>query len=193
MNAPSPDQLKPSNLNIPNILTSLRIIVVPLFVWLVLTSESTRPGWMWASFVVFAALMITDKLDGDIARSRNLITDFGKIADPIADKTLMAGAFISLNITGALPIWVTVIILVREVGITVWRMVELRKGRIVPASKGGKFKTVLQTVAVALYLIPLPDYMSFIVSLFMYITVAVTALTGVQYLIDAAAVKKARG
>lgn len=167
-----------SNWNLPNILTSLRILFIPVFVWLVLA------GHDWWAFGVFAALMITDKLDGDIARSRGLITDFGKIADPIADKALMTAAFVCLNIIGALPVWVTVVILVREFGITFWRMALLRQGKVVPASKGGKLKTVLQSLAVAMYLCPLPSWMDIPSFVVMLIAVVVTVVTGAQYLID---------
>lgn len=175
---------KTSNWNLPNVLTSLRILAVPLFVWLVLKADHTDTTWMWWSFVCFVALMITDKLDGDIARKHNLITDFGKIADPIADKALMISAFVCLNIVGVLPVWVTVVIVIRELGITFWRMIQLRQGKVVPASKGGKLKTVLQSVAVALYLMPLPDWAFIGAQVVMYAAVVVTVVTGVQYLID---------
>lgn len=170
---------KPSNWNLPNVLTSLRILFIPVFVWLVLAEHQ------WWAFGLFAVLMATDKLDGDIARARGLITDFGKIADPIADKALMTAALVSLNIIGALPIWITVVILVREFGITLWRMWMLRNGNVVPASKGGKLKTVLQSLAVALYLCPLPGWMDIPSYVVMLVAVAVTVVTGVQYLLDA--------
>lgn len=170
---------KPSNWNLPNVLTSLRILFIPVFVWLVLAEHQ------WWAFGLFAVLMATDKLDGDIARARGLITDFGKIADPIADKALMTAALVSLNIIGALPIWITVVILVRELGITLWRMWMLRNGKVVPASKGGKLKTVLQSLAVALYLCPLPGWMDIPSYVVMLVAVAVTVVTGVQYLLDA--------
>lgn len=170
---------KPSNWNLPNVLTSLRILFIPVFVWLVLAEHQ------WWAFGLFAVLMATDKLDGDIARARGLITDFGKIADPIADKALMTAALVSLNIIGALPIWITVVILVREFGITLWRMWMLRNGKVVPASKGGKLKTVLQSLAVALYLCPLPGWMDIPSYVVMLVAVAVTVVTGLQYLLDA--------
>ena len=178
MNAPS--QSTQSNWNLPNILTSLRILFIPVFAWLVLTER-----WWWA-FGLFVALMITDKLDGDIARSRGLVTDFGKIADPIADKALMITALVTLNIAGPLPIWITVVIIVRELGITFWRMGMLRNGKVVPASKGGKLKTVLQTVGVAMYLCPLPGWMDIPTLVVMLVAVVVTVVTGVQYLVDGA-------
>lgn len=173
-----------SNLNVPNVLTSLRIIFVPVFAWLVIRSEGEHLGWMWSAFALFVALMITDKLDGDIARARNLVTDFGKIADPIADKALMITALVCLNVTAGLSWWATAIIVVRELGITVWRMVQLRRGRVVPASKGGKLKTALQTLAVGLYLCPLPGWMDIPTEVVMWLAVLVTAVTGVQYLVD---------
>lgn len=173
-----------SNWNLPNVLTSVRIIAIPLFAWLVLRSEGHLSSWMWWSTICFALLMITDKLDGDIARARGLVTNFGKIADPIADKALMATALICLNVVGLLPVWIIVVILVREIGITLWRMVELRRGNVVPASKGGKIKTTLQAVAVLAYLVPLPESLQIIPALFMYAAVIVTVVTGVQYILD---------
>ena len=170
---------KQSNWNLPNILTSLRILFIPVFAWLVLDQR-----WWWA-FGLFVALMITDKLDGDIARARGLVTDFGKIADPIADKALMITAMVTLNIASTLPVWITVLIVARELGITFWRMWMLRRGRVVPASKGGKLKTVLQTVGIALYLCPLPTWMDIPTLVVMIIAAAVTVVTGIQYLIDA--------
>ncbi len=166
------------NFNLPNVLTSLRILFIPLFAWLVLSER------FWWAFALFAALMITDKLDGDIARARNLITDFGKIADPIADKALMTTALVCLNVIGLLPVWMTVVIIVREFGITFWRMWMLRNGKVVPASKGGKIKTTLQTLAVGLYLLPLGDWMFWPRYLVMLAAVIVTVVTGIQYLLD---------
>lgn len=173
-----------SNFNLPNALTSLRIVFVPVFAWLALKAGGSDLGWQWAAFGLFVALMITDKLDGDIARARNLVTDFGKIADPIADKALMITALVCLNITTGLSWWATAIIVVRELGITGWRMVQLRRGSVVPASRGGKLKTALQTLAVGLYLCPLPAWMDIPTEVVMWAAVIVTAVTGVQYLID---------
>ncbi|PZO99266.1 MAG: CDP-diacylglycerol--glycerol-3-phosphate 3-phosphatidyltransferase, partial [Corynebacterium urealyticum] len=97
---------------------------------------------------------------------------------------LMTAAFVSLNIIGALPVWITVVILFREFGITIWRFVLLRQGKVVPASKGGKLKTALQTLAVALYLCPLPEWMDIPSRIVMLAAVVVTVVTGVQYLVD---------
>ncbi|KQB85392.1 CDP-diacylglycerol--glycerol-3-phosphate 3-phosphatidyltransferase [Corynebacterium oculi] len=183
----------PSNWNLPNVLTCLRIVFVPVFAWLTLRGDNTHTGWMWAAFGTFAALMMTDKLDGDIARSRGLVTDFGKIADPIADKALMITALVCLNLTGAMPVWITVVIVVRELGITLWRMVLLRRGKVVPASRGGKLKTVLQSLGVALYLCPLPGWMDWPTYGVMLVAVSVTVVTGVQYVVDAQRQKPAEG
>ena len=176
--------VKPSNWNLPNFLTSLRIIVIPLFAWLTLSGKTENNAFAWWALVVFILLMLTDKLDGDIARARGLITDFGKIADPIADKALMNTAFVCFNIIDILPWWVTALIVLREFGITIWRFFQLRAGNVVPASRGGKLKTALQTVAVALYLCPFPSWMDIPSQIVMYAAVLVTVVTGIQYLWD---------
>lgn len=173
-----------SNWNLPNVLTSLRIIFIPVFAWLVLGEH-----WWWA-FGLFVALMITDKLDGDIARARGLVTNFGKIADPIADKALIITAMVTLNIASTLPVWITVVIVIRELGITAWRMVMLRRGLVVPASKGGKIKTALQSVGIGLYLCPLPAWMDTPTLIVMVLAAVVTVVTGIQYLIDAGKVNQ---
>ena len=173
----------PSNWNLPNALTVLRILGVPVFLWLLLQEGGEDAGWRWWAFGVFALLMITDKIDGDLARSRNLVTDFGKIADPIADKALMIGALVGLNIIELLPWWITAIIVVRELGITLWRVVQLRRGHVVPASKGGKLKTVAQSLAVALFLMPLA-WLFWSAWIVMIIAVAITVVTGIQYIVD---------
>ena len=173
----------PSNWNLPNALTVLRILGVPVFLWLLLQEGGEDAGWRWWAFGVFALLMITDKIDGDLARSRNLVTDFGKIADPIADKALMIGALVGLNIIELLPWWITAIIVVRELGITLWRVVQLRRGNVVPASKGGKLKTVAQSLAVALFLMPLA-WLFWSAWIVMIIAVAITVVTGIQYIVD---------
>lgn len=173
----------PSNWNLPNALTVLRIFGVPVFLWLLLQEGGEDAGWRWWAFGVFALLMITDKIDGDLARSRNLVTDFGKIADPIADKALMIGALVGLNIIELLPWWITAIIVVRELGITLWRVVQLRRGHVVPASKGGKLKTVAQSLAVALFLMPLA-WLFWPAWIVMIIAVAITVVTGIQYIVD---------
>lgn len=170
-------QAKPSNFNLPNVLTSLRILLIPVFAYLVISQR------MWWAFGLFVALMITDKLDGDIARARNLVTDFGKIADPIADKALMITALVCLNIIGKLWWWVTIVIVIRELGITLWRMAALKRGVVLPASQGGKIKTALQSLAVAMFLCPMPQWLIYVSYVVMGAAVIVTVVTGLQYVL----------
>ncbi len=176
--------------SIPNVLTTIRIALIPIFVWLLVAAgplDGTREldtALRWWALFAFCLLMITDQLDGHLARKYEVITDYGKLADPIADKALMISAMVTLNILGDLWWWVTVVIVVRELGITVWRMVLARRGKVVPASKGGKLKTVLQTLAIAMVLAPLPDWTDWITIPLVLLAVAVTVVTGIQYLLD---------
>jgi CDP-diacylglycerol--glycerol-3-phosphate 3-phosphatidyltransferase len=178
----------PSNYNIANALTVLRIAFVPLFGWLLLIDGGDDTGLRLAAWAVFVVAMATDRIDGNLARSRGLITDFGKIADPIADKALTGMAFVGLSIIGDLPWWITILVLVREWGITVMRLGVLRYG-VMPASRGGKLKTVLQAVALGAYLFPiealLPDWMMWFAYLTMAAAVAVTVVTGFDYVAQA--------
>lgn len=174
----------PTNWNLPNALTVGRILLVPLFAWLLLTNGGHDPVMRWWALSVFLIAMITDSLDGHIARSRGLITDFGKIADPIADKALTGMAFIGLSIVGDLWWWVTILILIREWGITLLRLVVIRYG-VMPASRGGKLKTVLQTVALALLIAPVTGVLWWIGAAVMALALVVTVVTGVQYVWEA--------
>ena len=185
-----------SNLNLPNALTALRIVLVPFFVWFLWaggTHGEDAPGMRWAAVAVFGAAMYTDKLDGDIARARGLITSFGKIADPIADKLLTGSAFVVLSLLDELWWWVTVVILVREWGITLMRFVVIRYG-VMAASKGGKLKTVLQTVALLLMLVPLSPLVGvwwlWLGWLAMGAALVVTVVTGADYVIKAAQLRR---
>ena len=175
--------------NVPNVLTTIRILLIPIFLWAIAGTgawpdESAARADRWWALVVFLLLMVTDQLDGYLARKYEVITDFGKLADPIADKLLMLAAFISLNLLGELWWTVTAVIVVRELGITLWRLVLARRGLVVPASKGGKLKTVLQTLAVALYIMPLAGAVAWIGHGVMAVAVAVTVVTGLQYMVD---------
>lgn len=146
-----------SNWNLPNALTVVRIVMVPFFAVALIAGGvygADSLGARWAALALFVAAMITDWADGYLARSRQLITSFGKIADPIADKLLTGAAFITLSWLGELWWWVTAVILVREWGITVMRLFVIKYG-VMAASKGGKVKTVLQTVALVVMLVPL--------------------------------------
>ncbi len=144
-----------SNFNIANVLTVLRIAMVPLFGWALLYDDGNDPTWRWIAFGLFAVAMITDKIDGDLARKHDLITDFGKIADPIADKAITGMAFIGLSIVGDIWWWVTIVVLLREWGVTLLRLSVLKQV-VIPAAQSGKVKTVLQAFALAGLIWPLP-------------------------------------
>ncbi|MDO5750406.1 MAG: CDP-diacylglycerol--glycerol-3-phosphate 3-phosphatidyltransferase [Rothia sp. (in: high G+C Gram-positive bacteria)] len=185
-----------SNWNLPNFLTTLRIIAVPFFIWALVaggTFGADNPGARWAAWGIFIAAMITDWADGYLARSRNLITSFGKIADPIADKFITGAAFIVLSMLGELWWWVTALILLREWGITIMRLFVIKYG-VMAANKGGKIKTVLQTVAIVVMLLPLgllgtawliPGWIIMGAATFM------TVWTGLVYVRDAARLRAA--
>jgi CDP-diacylglycerol--glycerol-3-phosphate 3-phosphatidyltransferase len=148
-------EAKPSNWNVPNVLTSLRIVMVPFFGWALLHDDGSSVLWRCVAFGLFVAAMITDKIDGDLARKHNLVTNFGKIADPIADKAITGMAFIGLSIVGDIWWWVTIVVLLREWSVTILRLSVL-KHVVIAASNSGKIKTTLQAVALSLLLLPLP-------------------------------------
>ncbi len=183
----TPDNAVPV-LNIANVLTVVRILLVPFFIWFFLVDDARGGLWRWLAVAVFVVAIYTDKLDGDLARSRGLITDFGKIADPIADKLLIGSALVVLSVVGELWWWVTVLILARELGITVLRFAVIRYG-VMPASRGGKLKTVVQTVAILLLLVPLQvllgDWAWWIAASVMTLAVAITVVTGIDYILQA--------
>lgn len=188
----------PSNLNIANVLTVIRLLGVPVFGWLLLVDGGHSIDWRVWAFLAFALLMITDKIDGDLARKHHLITDFGKLADPIADKALTGMAFVGLAIVfadqswGPLFIAAVVIMLVREWGITILRGVLARRGVVQPANRGGKLKTLVQAMAVAGYLLPFElwdglwaEVLRWAAHGFMVVAFALTVVTGVQYVMAA--------
>jgi CDP-diacylglycerol---glycerol-3-phosphate 3-phosphatidyltransferase len=195
---PAPRQV-PSNWNLPNALTTLRIVMVPFFGWALLVDGGDSVLWRCVAWVVFVAAMITDKVDGDIARSRDLVTDFGKIADPIADKALTGMAFVGLSVIGDLWWWVTILVLVREWGITLLRLWVIRHG-VMAAGRGGKLKTVLQTVALGLLILPITileddwgtagSLLWGLAVLLMVAAVGVTVVTGADYVLKALSVRR---
>jgi CDP-diacylglycerol--glycerol-3-phosphate 3-phosphatidyltransferase len=148
-------EAQPSNWNLPNILTGLRIVMVPFFGWALLMDGGDSVLWRCIAFVLFVAAMITDKIDGDIARKRNLVTNFGKIADPIADKAITGMAFIGLSIVGDIWWWVTILVLLREWSVTLLRLSVL-KHVVIAAAGSGKLKTTLQAIALSGLILPLP-------------------------------------
>lgn len=161
--------------NLANMLTVVRLVLVPVFV-LCLVAGGT--AWRVAAFAAFFAASVTDLLDGRIARQRGLVTDFGKIADPIADKALIGSALVTLSALGWLPWWVTAVVLVRELGVTALRFWVIARG-VIPASRGGKLKTMLQVIAISLYV--LPGSFELIREVAMAAAVIVTVVTGVDY------------
>ncbi|WP_405140375.1 CDP-diacylglycerol--glycerol-3-phosphate 3-phosphatidyltransferase [Sphaerisporangium sp. NBC_01403] len=170
--------------NIANVLTVLRLVVVPFFVACLFVEGA---GWRTAALIVFLLASLTDQLDGWLARRYGLITDFGKIADPIADKALIGAALVTLSVLGELPWWITVVIVVREIGVTALRFAVIRHG-IIPASYGGKVKTVLQIAAIALYIFPgVPGPFRWVT---MGLALAVTVVTGLDYVIRALRLRK---
>jgi CDP-diacylglycerol--glycerol-3-phosphate 3-phosphatidyltransferase len=179
---------KASNWNVPNAITVIRILLAPVF-FVMLLVDAGEDGWLrWAAAILFIVAIATDGIDGHIARSRNLVTDLGKLLDPIADKVLTGAALIGLSILGELPWWVTAVILVREVGITVWRFVQL-SDRVIPASRGGKLKTLVQSIAISLALLPFPnlfgEWVNWVNGVAMALALVLTVVTGIDYLVQA--------
>lgn len=175
--------------NIANALTVLRLLLVPVFLVLLLAREGQDAGFRLAATGVFVLAAYTDRIDGQIARSRGLITSFGKLADPIADKALTGAAFIGLSVLGQLPWWVTVLVLVREIGVTLLRFFVIRHG-VMPSGRGGKLKTVLQALAIGLYLLPLTGVLATGRAVVMTAAVALTVVTGIEILVKALALRQ---
>jgi CDP-diacylglycerol--glycerol-3-phosphate 3-phosphatidyltransferase len=190
------------NLNLPNILTALRIALVPVFGWALLHDGGDSITWRLVAFAIFVGAMITDKIDGDLARKHDLVTNFGKIADPIADKALTGMAFVGLSIIGELWWWVTIVVLVREWGITFMRFWLIRHGVVMPAGRGGKLKTVIQTLSLGLLIMPLLMFTGFwepvgellwwAAAVGMGAAVLLTVATGVDYVRETVVARRAQ-
>jgi len=179
-----PEATPVPTLNLANLLTISRLVLVPLFVLALFTDSGGDTAWRLIATGLFAVASATDQVDGWVARRYGLITDFGKIADPIADKALIGAALIGLSVLGELPWWVTVLIAVREIGVTLLRFWVIRHG-VIPASRGGKAKTMAQILAIVTYLLPLPSGADPVRWTLMGIAVALTVVTGVDYLVRA--------
>ena len=177
-----------SNWSVPNLITVVRILMVPLFVVLLLVDRGEHGAARWAATAVFVVALSTDGIDGHLARSRGLITDLGKLLDPIADKAVTGTALVILSALGELPWVVTALILLREIGITVWRLVEARRV-VLATGRGGKLKTVLQAVAIGFALAPLPqllgDWRHGVNGTLMTAALVVTLWSGIDYLVQA--------
>lgn len=191
---PKPDQMGDpvsgaKALNVANLLTLFRLLLVPVFVLLLFADGGHSPGWRVGAFIAFAVACVTDLVDGDLARRRNLVTEIGKIADPIADKALIGAALIGLSVLGDLPWWVTGLVLLRELGITVLRFVVIRHG-VIPASRGGKAKTLVQNVAIGLYVLPLTGWLATARFWVMGVALTLTVVTGIDYVSKAVTLRR---
>ncbi|PZG92654.1 CDP-diacylglycerol--glycerol-3-phosphate 3-phosphatidyltransferase [Streptomyces sp. NTH33] len=175
--------------NVANLLTMVRLLLVPGFVALMLADGGYDPAWRSLAWAAFAIAMITDLFDGHLARRYDLVTDFGKIADPIADKAIMGAALICLSVLGDLPWWVTGVILGRELGITLLRFLVIRYG-VIPASRGGKLKTLTQGVAVGMYVLALTGWLATLRFWVMAAAVVLTVATGLDYVRQAIVLRR---
>ncbi|MEU2035055.1 CDP-diacylglycerol--glycerol-3-phosphate 3-phosphatidyltransferase [Nocardia amamiensis] len=185
--AAAPAETEAPLLNIANVLTMLRIAIVPLFVVALFVGGGHQTGWRIIAAALFGLAAITDRFDGQLARKYGLVTDFGKLADPIADKALIGSAVIGLSLLGDLAWWITIVICGREIGVTLLRLVVVRRG-VIPAGRGGKLKTLLQSLAIALLLLPLSGWFAELGMVLMYAAVALTVITGLDYVGQAARV-----
>ena len=173
--------------NIANFLTAVRLVLVPVFLLFLFAGGGHETGSRVTAFVVFAVAVITDRLDGSLARKHGMITDFGKLADPIADKMLVGAALIGLSMLGDLPWWVTVLILVRELGVTALRFAVLHRG-VIPASRGGKLKTLVQAIAIGMFILPLhnwPPVWTTVAWAVLWAAIVLTVVTGIDYVVSA--------
>ncbi|MFF0854393.1 CDP-diacylglycerol--glycerol-3-phosphate 3-phosphatidyltransferase [Streptomyces sp. NPDC003388] len=175
--------------NVANLLTMLRLLLVPGFVMLMLADGGYDPAWRSFAWAAFAVAMITDLFDGHLARTYDLVTDFGKIADPIADKAIMGAALVCLSALGDLPWWVTAVILGRELGITLLRFLVIRYG-VIPASRGGKLKTLTQGIAVGMYVLALTGWLATMRFWVMAAAVVLTVVTGLDYVRQAVVLRR---
>lgn len=170
--------------NLANLLTGVRLVLVPVFLVALFADDGYETSSRIVAFVIFALAVITDRFDGQLARNYGMVTEFGKLADPIADKMLIGAALIGLSMLGDLPWWVTVVILIREVGVTVLRFAVLRRG-VIPASRGGKLKTLVQAVAIGLFVLPLSGPWHTAAWVVMGAAIVLTVVTGVDYVVAA--------
>ncbi|MCU1700266.1 MAG: CDP-diacylglycerol--glycerol-3-phosphate 3-phosphatidyltransferase [Mycobacterium sp.] len=183
---PDTDPVTPraSVANVANALTGVRMALVPVFLLALFAGDGHETRWRIIAFGIFAAAVITDRVDGALARSFDLVTEFGKLADPIADKALIGAALIGLSLLGDLPWWVTIVILVREIGVTILRFAVLRRG-VIPASRGGKLKTLVQALAIGLFVLPLSGAWLTGAWVLMWAAVVLTVVTGLDYVVSA--------
>ena len=170
-------------MNLPNALTIARILALPFCAWALFKNGGDDPTWQIITWCMFFVVGMTDVLDGRIARKRNQISSFGILLDPIADKAFIATALIGLSILEKMPWWVTIVILAREVGITILRFAVIKRG-IIAASKGGKIKSLLQNFSVGFYMLPLPEYLYAPRDILLGVAIILTVTSGYQYIRD---------
>ena len=188
---PAPGPTAPRVVNLPNALTVLRLAVVPVLAIVLLQDGGRDDSGRWWAAVLFVAAILTDWSDGMIARRTGTVTEFGKLADPIADKALTGMALIGLSILALLPWWVTVVILARELAVTLLRVWVIRQHGVIPASRGGKLKTVAQSIAIPAYLLPLSGVLASARWWLMAVAVVLTVGTGIDYFARAIALRRA--
>ncbi|HET6209282.1 MAG TPA: CDP-diacylglycerol--glycerol-3-phosphate 3-phosphatidyltransferase [Jatrophihabitans sp.] len=176
--------------NVANGLTLLRLALVPFFALALFADNGHSRGWRLLACLIFVVASLTDRIDGELARKRGLITEFGKLADPIADKALIGTALVSLSILDRLSWWLTAVILVREVGVTLLRFWVIRHG-VMPASRGGKLKTLVQAIAIGLFVLPLTGDWYRLAETVMWLAVVLTVVTGVDYVFRAISLRRA--
>lgn len=180
--------------NLPNAITMARILAVPFFIWSLVSVSNDESPMRWFSVLIFIVIMASDGVDGAIARKRGIVTDLGKLLDPIADKALLGGALVTLSVLGEIAWWVTIVILVRELGITVYRLVVVNQ-KVIAASSGGKMKTIFQGVMVGFVVSPLTAWFPFdwyflFEDGLVLVSVVLTVYSGLQYVMAAV---RARG
>lgn len=166
--------------NLPNMLTIVRILALPFCAWALIAEQGENDDLRLLAWFLFFIVAMTDVIDGRLARASNQITDFGEFWDPVADKALIATALISLNYLDLLPIWVTIVILGREVAVTILRIAVIKDG-VIPASKIGKLKTLVQNFSVGFYILPLPEILHLPRDLFLGVAIALTIYSGLKY------------
>jgi len=185
-----------SNGNVANLITVARIVLAPLFVWLVVLDDGDHGVWRLIAGALFILAMATDGVDGAIARKRNLVTNSGILLDPIADKILIIAALGALCWVAELPLWVALVIVIRELGITVFRFMVLRD-RVIPASRGGKLKTIMQAIALSSWLVPswviLGSWVFVLNWVLMALVIVITLWTGAWYLLQGLSAAKSAG
>ena len=164
----------------PNFITVMRLVFVPVGAYTLFKNGGDDTTWQYISWVVFFTLGMSDVLDGKLARSRNTVTEFGKFLDPVADKVMIGTAMISLSILGRMPWWMTIVILAREIAITIFRLSVIKRG-VIPANKGGKIKAMMQGFGVGFYILPLSSSLYWFRDGFMYIAIVLTVVTGAYY------------